>query len=126
MNKESRECPKLNLTGKNEWNPSILSLVSVDSTRDQLQEPGFKEQLLATIPIAIAKTTRFNDALEYIPTRQTYSSTYRHSKISAEVLADQFGIGIDRMNVNLKAKLQRGMISAILVISRRYRVDRKF
>ena len=29
-NKELRECPKLNLTGKNEWNPSSVSLGSAD------------------------------------------------------------------------------------------------
>ena len=40
--KELRECPKLNLIGKNEWNPSSVSLGFSDSTRDQIQEPGFK------------------------------------------------------------------------------------
>ena len=110
-NKELRSCPKLNLTEKNEWNPSSVSLVSADSTRDQIKEPGFKEQLLATIPRTISKTS------------QTYSSTDRHSKISAEVLADRFGIGIDRANTTLKATLQRGTRSAILPIIRRYRSD---
>ena len=85
-NKELRECPRLNLTGKNEWNPSSVSLVSADYTRDQIKEPVFKEQLLATIPRTISKTKRFDDALEDIPTIQTYSSTDRHSNISAEVL----------------------------------------
>ena len=101
-NKEFREFPKLNLTGKIEWNPSSVSLRYADSTWDQIQEPGFKEQLLATIPRTIDKTTRFDDALEDIPTRQTYSSTDRHSNISAEVLADRFGIGRDRVNATLK------------------------
>ena len=57
-NKELRECPKLNLTGKNEWNLSIVSLGSTDSTRDQIQEPVFKEQLLATIPRTISKNNK--------------------------------------------------------------------
>ena len=78
----------MNLTGKNEWIPSSVSLGSADFTRDQIQEPGFKEQLIAKIPRTIYKTTRFDDALEDIPTRQTYSLTDRHSKISAEVLSD--------------------------------------
>ena len=85
---ELREFPKLNLTRENEWNLSSVSLGSSDSTRDQIQEPEFKEQLLATIPRTISKTTRFENALVYIPTRQTYSSTDRYYKISAEVLAD--------------------------------------
>ena len=87
-NKELREYPNFNLAGKNEWNLSSVSLESADSTRDQIQEQVFKEQLLATIPIIISKTTRFDDALEDIPTSQTYSLTDRHYKISAEVLAD--------------------------------------
>ena len=62
-NKELRECPKSNLTGKNEFNPSSVSLVSANSNRDQIQESGFKEHLLATIPRTISKTTRFEDAL---------------------------------------------------------------
>ena len=103
-----------------------MSLGSAESTRDQIQEPGFKEQLLATTPRKISKTTRLDDALGDIPTRQTYSSTDRHSKISAEVLADQFGIGIDRANATLKATLQRGTRSAIIPISRRFRADRQF
>ena len=79
--------------------------------------------MLATIPITIVKTTRFDNALKDITTRQTYSSTDRHSKISAEVVAGQFGIGIDRVNATLKATLQRGMRSNILLIRRRYRSD---
>ena len=116
----------MNLTGKNEWNPSSVSLGSADSTQDQVQEPGFKEHLLATRPRTISKTTRFDDALEDIPTSQTYSLTDRHYKISAEVLADRFIIGIDRENATLKSTLQRGTGSAILPIRRRYRADRQY
>ena len=82
--------------------------------------------MIATIPRTTAKTTRFDNALEDIPTRQIYSLTNRHFNISAEVLADKFGIGIDRMNSTLKATLQRGTISDILPISRSYRADRQF
>ena len=48
-----------------------MSLGYANSTWDQIQEPVFEEQLLATIPGTISKTTRFDDALEDIPTRQT-------------------------------------------------------
>ena len=60
-----------------------------------------------TISRTIAKTTRFDDALEDIPTRQTYSSTDRHSKISSEVLADRFGIGTNRANATLKINVTK-------------------
>ena len=84
-----------------------MSLGYSDSTRGQIQEPGFKEQFLATIPRTISKTTRFEDALEDIPTRQTYSSTDRHSKISSGVLADRFGIGTNRENATLKSNVTK-------------------
>ena len=55
--------------------------------------------------------------------RQTYTSSKRHAKLSAEVLADQFAIGLQQARETLKATLQRGMRSAILLIARRYRAD---
>ena len=63
---------------------------------------------------------RYDDSLEDIPTRQTYTSTEMHVKISAEVLADRFGIGLERAIQTLKANTQRGTRSALLPISRRY------
>ena len=36
-NKELRELPNLNLTGKSEWIPSSVSLVSADYTQDQIK-----------------------------------------------------------------------------------------
>ena len=63
--------------------------------------------MLATIPRTIDKTTRFDDALEDIPTMQTYSSTDRRSKISAEVLEDRFRIVIDRSNATIKSNVTK-------------------
>ena len=69
---------------------------------------------------------RYDDSLEDIPTRKTYSSTERHVKMSAEVLADRFGIVLERARQTLKATTQIGTRSALLPIGRRYRADRKF
>jgi hypothetical protein len=46
--------------------------------------------------------------------------------MAAEVLADRFGIGIERARQTLKATTQKGTRSALLPISRRYRADRQF
>ena len=46
--------------------------------------------------------------------------------MSAEVLADRFGIGLERARQTLKTTTQRGTSSALLPISRRYRADRQF
>ena len=69
---------------------------------------------------------RYNDSIEDIPTRQTYTSTERHVKMSAEVLADRFGIGLERARQTLKSTTQRGTRSALLTISIKYRADRQF
>jgi hypothetical protein len=58
-----------------------------------------------------------------IPSRRTFVSTERHEKVSAELLADRFGIGTKRAQRTLRVTTQRGVRSAILPISRRYRAD---
>ena len=61
------------------------------------------------------------------PTRRTFVSTERQVKVSAESLADKFGIGPKRAQRTIRVTTQRGVRSAILPISRRYyRADRIF
>ena len=139
---ELQECTNIHLTRKKEWNPhkvrmSEVMVSSVSATRpndldeDLLEslEPslsGLKEKLAALVPRYMEEVTRYDDSLEGIPTRQTYKYTERHMKMSADVLADRFGIGLERARQTLKATTQRGPRSALLPISRRYRSDRKF
>ena len=61
-----------------------------------------------------------------LPARRTFVSTERHVKVSAELLADRFGIGPKRAQRTLRVTTQRGVRSAILPIGRRYRADRVF
>ena len=79
---------------------------------------NFKEQLLKKVPRNVAEVTRYDDVLEDFPTRQTYTSTERHKKISAEIQADRFGIGIKCARAMLRATVQRGTSQAILPIKR--------
>lgn len=160
---ELRDCAKVHLTSKQEWNPTEVSMkqttsikaitkytpsfrisemtMSINETAFEYVDPkdddallhsidpsltDLKEQLMAKVPRNIAQVTRYEDSLEDLPTRQTYTSTERHSKISAEVLADRFGIGIERARATLRATLQRGVRSATLPIGRRYRADRQY
>ena len=81
--------------------------------------------MITLLPRKIAQTTRFDYALYDLPTRQTSSSTERHTKISVELLNDRFRIGTEIANATLRSPLQRGTISAILLIIRRYRADQK-
>ena len=61
-----------------------------------------------------------------VPSRRTFVSTERHAKVSAELLADRFRIGPKRAQRTLRVTTQRGVRSAILLISGRYRADRVF
>ena len=53
-------------------------------------------------------------------------SDERHTKVSDELIAERFGIGLIRAQRTLRVTTQRGIRSAILPISRRYRADRIF
>ena len=60
------------------------------------------------------------------PGRRTFVSDERHTKLTAEMIAEKFGISIPRAQRTLRVTTQRGVRSAILPISRRYRADRIF
>ena len=53
---------------------------------------GMKEILTKQMNNVISEVSRYDDTLEDLPTRQTYTSSERHAKVSAEVLADRFAI----------------------------------
>ena len=93
----------MKLTADNEWNPTSLLLGSTVLINRIKPEPGFKEKMLTLLPQNISQTTRFDDALEDLPTRYNYYSTERHINIPAYVLADQFLIGIKIANATLKS-----------------------
>ena len=87
---------------------------------------GLKENLAALVTRYNAEVARYDDSLEDIPTRHTYTPTERHVKMSAEVLANRFSIGLERARQTLKATNQRGNRSALFPIRRRFRSVRQF
>jgi hypothetical protein len=58
-----------------------------------------------------------------MPACRTFVSDEWHVKVTAEALADKFGICLPRAQSTLRVTTQRGIRSAILPISRRYRAD---
>lgn len=62
----------------------------------------------------------------HTPGRRTFVRDERHMKVTAEMLAEKFGISIPRAQRTLRVTTQRGVRSAILPISRRYGADRMF
>jgi hypothetical protein len=123
---ELRNCHKIHITSKREWNPETVALSKIGSSRTDDTVDGLKELMIKAMPRAIAEVSRYDQTLEDLPTRQSYTSHERHAKISAEVLADRFGIGIERARTTLKVTLQRGTRSALLPLSRRYIADRQY
>ena len=112
--------------------PNANNYEYLDSTYDasllHSVEPSLsnlKEQLLAKVPRNVAEVSRYNNVMEDFPTRQTYTMTERHGKISAQVLADRFSNGIVCARATLRATVQIRTRSAILPISRHYRADRQ-
>ena len=105
--KELLHCPHIQSTSKMDWNPTQVSL-SKSSTRqgnvstDSLDNCSSMDDhphviWLSGLRSANSKVLRSecDSALEDIPSRQSCTSRDRHSKVSAEVLADGFAIGID-------------------------------
>jgi hypothetical protein len=64
----------------------------------------------------ISQTMTYDKDLEDVPARRTFVSHERHSKITADHLAERFGIGPERAKATLRATTQRGLRSAILPI----------
>lgn len=147
--RELRTCPHITLTSNLEWNPNDVRLSQV---RTEKEPPFFKvtmsedgdnqwsylrhdidatmlneiDPTLIQLKERIISTLSFTTTFEDVPTRNTFVSTERHSTITAETLAERFLIGPDRARATLKATTQKGLRSAILPISRRYRADRTY
>ena len=93
-------------------------LDSIDPSLAHVTEQLLKRQRLSQVETA-------HDQVD-TPARRTFVSDERHAKVTAELIAERFGIGPTRAQRTLRVTTQRGVRSAILPISRRYRADRVF
>lgn len=87
---------------------------------------NLKERMINKISRIPSTNNHYDYDLEELPSRRTYVSHERHSKINENTLYDRFCIGIHRARATLRATTQKGLRSAILPIGRRYRADRVF
>jgi hypothetical protein len=122
------------------WKRQISSSISAETTTSEYLDPNSDEALLDAIDPSlvflgdhmISKQRRVTAQVETVydqtdaPGRRTFISDERHCKVNAQVLAERFGISIPRAQRTLRVTTQRGVRSAILPISRRYRADRIF
>lgn len=120
--RELETCTRVYLTSRKDWNPTRTTLGKVATEQTKECQDGLKELMIRKL----AETQRkYDKDLEDVPTRQTYTSTQRHTKATADVLAERFAIGIQRARDTLSVTFQRAVRSALLPISRRYRADRQ-
>ena len=61
-----------------------------------------------------------------VEARKTFVSNERHSAITSEQLCERWNIGLNHAKQTLKVTTQRGVRSAILPLSQRYRTDRMY
>jgi len=153
---ELRKCEHIHMTSSSLWNPSDVIMVQEmaqggqspwkrrrefclpNEMRYEYLDPNSDEALLHEIdPSLVLMTERLTkrqriSQVETVfeqadaPARRTFVSDERHTKVSAELIAERFGIGPIRAQRTLRVTTQRGIRSAILPISRRYRADRIF
>ena len=111
---------------------SIDQFEYVDGTSDDAYLDSIDPSLVRLGERLRRKNDRVNAQVETTfdqtdtPGRRTFVSDERHAKVTAEMIAEKFGISIPRAQRTLRVTTQRGVRSAILPISRRYRADRMF
>mgnify|MGYP003326537431 FL=1 len=132
---ELSSCAHIELTSPREWNPQEVTMAQIETTIYQespISTYDDGNHLLPNLGDLVQKvllseqnnlTVSTVDSHPVNP-RQSFVSNERHQQISANTLAERFGIGPLRAHATLRATTQRGVRSAILPISRRYRADR--
>ena len=136
-------CHHIDMTSRRPWNPAdiVLQQVGTSPSNPQLQgtdtpilEADDYDLLCSVDPSLVDLHAQLNrcrrisetntlDMLD-VPVRRTFVSHERHTKVTADSLADRFCVGTERAKNTIRVTTQRGVRSAILPISRRYRADR--
>lgn len=143
--RELATCEHIPLTATREWNPSEVTMSQLAT---QQTPPMFRQNesrigsqwsyldatndhailneidpTLVQLRERIISTMNIDENTVDVPTRRTFVSHDRHTRVTADTLAERFLSGPGQAAATLKATLQRGLRSAILPISRRYRAD---
>jgi hypothetical protein len=156
MTVELQTCEHIQMTSPHTWTPSDVQMIqateqdkaspwkrrlealySIDH-RSEYVDAGSNDALLDSIepslvgPVDLLKRKYYISQINTIydqidvPARRTFISDERHVKVSSELIAERFGISMNRAQKTIRVTTQRGVRSAILPIARRYRSDRVF
>ena len=136
--KELQTCVHVTLTSASPWDPrevcfpepkqlveegnwptnQVNALARRDCQESQWSSNEFATRLLAEVRIDVI--------LDDVPMRRTFTSNERHSDVSSAELSDRWGIGLLQAQNTIRITTQKGIRSAILPLSRRYRADRVY
>ena len=104
------------------------------STRDTFKylDPASDEAILSEISSSLVQMKEMSISSvqlkthdnEVLHANRTFINKERHVKLSPESLAENWFIGTKRAEATIKVTTQRGIRSALMPISRRYRADR--
>jgi hypothetical protein len=115
-----------------EWNPHTVQLAAVKSAEAEDifgdTEPGLAQISSVYCFTEMAENLQIyrQISLVNVEARKTFISKERHPAVSSENLSERWNIGLNQAKQTLKVTTQRGVISAILPVSRRYRTDRVY
>ncbi len=133
---ELDHCPHIHLTCDSKWNPQTVRLAATRSVEAEAMddgggvEPGLAEISSVFCSKSLAEGLNSQRALNStqvdIPAARTFVSNNRHSSVSNENLSERWNIGLQQAKQTLKVTTQRGVRSAIMPLSRRYRTDHMY
>ena len=141
---EMSKLPRLILTSPHDWDPhnvcfpscsgqssenmSIKSNHSILAVDTLLQHTIYDPIMVASLMsshVQVAQVTT-PSTLQDVPSARTFQSKERHATVTSSDLSERWYIGLGQATQTLKVTTQRFMRSAILLLARRYRMDRMF
>ena len=126
-------CPHIHLTCDSEWNPQTVRLAATQSVEAEHTsdigdvKPGLAQ--ISSVFCSKAMAEAINDQRQLksthvdVPAARTFVSSNRHSQVTSENLSDRWNIGLRQARQTLQVTTQKGVRSAIMPLSRRYRTD---
>ena len=128
--------PHIERTFDTEWNPHAVQLAAVQSAEAEDRfgdgfggvEPGLLQISSVYSLKEMAENMRDHRHISAVDVaeRKTFISKERHPAITSENLSERRNIGLHQVKHTLRVTTQRGVRSATLRASRRYRTDRMY
>ena len=127
---ELDNCPHIHRTCDADWNPQTVRLSaaqSVEAEKAIAVEPGLAQISSVYCSKEVAEAIndqRFIKSTQVdVPGSRTFVSSKRNSQLTCGNLIENWNIGLQQAKQTLQVTTQKGVCSAIVPLSRRYRTD---